>query len=336
MHINIKKRAIALIKDNINLFKLNLTGYTVLTEAGTGYYLLTPLIPLLAGASKVIVWVKDTRYGSADSIAEQLVRLLNDIDVHGRIEIRKNERNVSDVGSADIITNSGNIRPLDKDLLKFTKKNCVIPLMYEAWEVRKTDVDIDYCKDCGIPVAGTWENHPDIKVFDYSAVLAIKMAFEAGFPVFKNKIIVWSDDHFGETAVRGFKSVGAREVISTTDIDVFYNELSDTDFIFICSYHETRPYFGSQGIFTSEKITELNPNITFVHLYGNVSETYCLENGINIYPVRSGKEMLMTFTLAHVGIEPLIKLQVAGFKVAQEMKEDKNETGLLQSIINKV
>ena len=38
----------------------------------------------------------------------------------------------------------------------------VISLMYEAWEFRDTDVDLNYCKKNRIKIAGVWENHPDV------------------------------------------------------------------------------------------------------------------------------------------------------------------------------
>ena len=58
-----------------------------------------------------------------------------------------------------------------------------------------------YFKQKGIKVAGTWENHPDLKIFDGCGHLAVKISQEAGYEVYQNKIIVWSNDHFGEVKI---------------------------------------------------------------------------------------------------------------------------------------
>ena len=42
---------------------------------------------------------------------------------------------------ADIVTNSGHLRPLDEEAVGRMKPGAAIPLMYEAWELRPDDVD---------------------------------------------------------------------------------------------------------------------------------------------------------------------------------------------------
>jgi hypothetical protein len=316
------QRAIGIINRCIQMLSLNLDGATVLTEVGSNNYMYTPVIPLLSNAKKVIVWAKDTRYGTAESIIEQFKDLLSIIDVAylDKVVIRENIRPDEDIKEADIITNSGIIRPIDESFIQKLKPTCVIPVMYEAWELRDSDINIQACKFKGIKVAGTWENHPALSVFDYGGMLAIKFSQEAGFEVFGNKIIVWSDDHFGEVAVHAFEQVGARQVIQTTDIEVLMANISDTEFVYICDYDEQRQYIGIDSFWPLQEMLKVNPILGFIHLYGRVSIEYATDANVLVYPKKEGYPMIMTETLGYVGLEPILRLQVGGFKVAEELK----------------
>ena len=63
------------------------------------------------------------------------------------------------ISEADIITNSGHLRPLDQDKLQYLKKGAVASLMYEDWEIRDIDIDINYCNRQNIVVGAINERH---------------------------------------------------------------------------------------------------------------------------------------------------------------------------------
>ena len=56
----------------------------------------------------------------------------------------------------------------------------------------------------GIKIAGTWEDHPKINVFQSFGSLSTKLALEAGFEIHNNNILVWSDDNFGDVSQKAF------------------------------------------------------------------------------------------------------------------------------------
>jgi hypothetical protein len=304
------------IKRNIERLALNLKGLNILTEVGSGSYMYTPLIPLLAGASTVTAFVKDSNYGSANEIETQCLLIKNSLNISGDLRIVKNELPVEVLQQADIITNSGMLRPLDVCKLRHMHCKAVLPLMYEKWELRENDIDIAYCTENNIPIAGTWEQHPEIRVFDYVGNLAVKMVYEAGHEIRGQHIFIWSDDEFGQTIGEALTANGAMCTVST-DCEMLKNTLASLDIIFIADYDEQRNYTGNDAPFNIEEIIKKHPKISIVHLYGNVP--YTLLNSPNIYPKKNGKPMIMSFTLAHVGIEPVIRLQTAGFKVGQEL-----------------
>lgn len=314
---NTDLRAYQLIVKSINQLKLDLTGKTILTEIGSNNYLYTPLIALIAGASKVIAYTKNTLFLDANEVALKAKLFKEHFDIQGELEFRIDTINYDDFKIADVITNSGFLRPLNESCLQYTKNGVVIPVMYEAWEIRKEDVDVEYCKKSNIKLAGTWENHPDIKVFSGIGPLSVKLAQEAGYEVYQNNIIVWSDDHFGEEAEKCFLSFGAENVIVTNDVEVLYKNVGNADFIFICDYDEKRDYFGNNAFLDLNKMLQINPSIGVVHLYGNIDYRHLCENGVNVYPKIDGHAMKMTKTLGYLGLIPIINLQVAGFKVAE-------------------
>ncbi len=316
-------REIKLIKKSIKKLDVDLSGLTVLTEVGSGSYVISPIIPLLAGAKKVYAWTADSRYGKAADIIEECLEIAKILGVENQIEFSPNFKNPEQVKQADIITNSGFLRPLNEIILKDINPRCVIPLMYEKWELRDSDIDIAYCQQKNIKVAGTWENHPSIGVFTGVGHLAIKLCLEAGMEVYQNNIFIWSDDHFGEETETAFKKFGANKVYHSTKKEEFYTVLESLDILYLCDYDEKKSYFSEGGIFDLKKIKEINSSLTIVHLYGDVDHELLQKNEIKIYPAKRGHASLMTETLAYLGPNLIVNLQVAGYKVAQSMYHGK-------------
>ncbi|MBT6052761.1 MAG: hypothetical protein HOG49_38670 [Candidatus Scalindua sp.] len=315
-------KEIQTINDFISKTNLSLTGYTVLTEVGSNNYLYTPVIAAIAGAHRVYAWTKDSTFGSGSKNIEDCLEICKISKVENVVEFSNGIRPSYQIQEADIVTNSGFIRPINKDFISSMKEDAVISLMFESWELREEDVDIHYCQKSGRKVAGIWENHPLLKVFSGVGPLAIKLSLEAGYEIFQNKIIVWSDDQFGKETVKSFDNMGACEVIMTCDSEELYDNLSGTDFIYVCDYDEKKKYFGDNSIFDLEKMLPINPFFGIVHLYGNVSISELEKYNIKVYPHKEGKPSVMTKTLGYLGATPLLRLQVAGFKVAENMLKD--------------
>jgi hypothetical protein len=59
-----------------------------------------------------------------------------------------------------------------------------------------------------------------------------------------------------------------------------------------------------------------------VHLYGAVDCGYAQNKGLSVYPPKNGGAQVMSETLGYVGLKPIVNLQVAGFKVAQELLQN--------------
>lgn len=182
-------RAIKIIEKNLKLQNLNLSGLTILTEVGSNNYLYTPIIAALANAKHVYAWTRDTVYGKGEVIKKECLEIAKALGISGKLTVEVNSTSADHIRTADIITNSGFLRPINAKFLEAVNEKCVIPLMYEAWEVRASDIEIEACKQKNIRVAGTWENHPTIRVFDSVGQLSVKLAHDAGFEVDRKSVV---------------------------------------------------------------------------------------------------------------------------------------------------
>ena len=329
------RRELNLIK-NIDQLKLDLEGYKVLTEAGTGHFIFTPLIPIMGGAKHVYALAKDNSYGKAKEVKEKLLSLAKKNGVESKLTVFENKIPEDILSQIDIVTNSGNLRPLDKHFIGKLNKNCVIPLMYEAWEKRDSDIDFSECFKKGIKIAGTWEDHPKINVFQSFGSLSTKLALEAGFEIHNNNILVWSDDNFGDVSQKAFLALGANNVLKTINIEILKNNLKNLDFIYFCRYEEQREILShsKNGILNYDEIINKNPNLGIVHMYGELN--YQDFQDLNIYPNKNGNKKIMSKTLAYIGASPLLSLLTGGFKVGELLKKGIFDDSLIQIIKEKI
>lgn len=322
---NLELRCLNIINKTIEDLNIDLSSKTVITEVGSNLFLYSPLICLLSKAAKVYAWTSDSKYGSAEVIAKQCKDLCQKLG-YSNIEFAINEKPSSHLKEADIITNSGFIRPINYELLQHCKsKNLVIPLMYEKWEFRDTDIELEYCKKNNIKVAGTWENHPKLKIFDHVQGLALKMAFNAGYEVRGNNIVIWSNDSFGEKAKESFLNNGAARVVITNQVNELIDHIPDADFIFMCNYNDQRTLFSDSsknGLISFDSLFKLNPHISLIHLYGSINYTNATSHGLNIYPKYDGRQKVMSLSLAEIGCAPALKLICAGMKVAELLSKN--------------
>ena len=218
------------IDDAVNRLNLDLSGKVVLTEAATGAYIVTPVIAALAGA-EVYAFTKDTRYGTVAEVRKQTNELI-DLFKDKKLNVTVIDKLTPEIiAKADIITNSGHLRPLNSEKLQHSKKGVVIPLMYEAWEWRDADLDIEFCKKNGIVVGATNERHPDVDVFNYLGDMALKMIFDAGLCPYKNSFILLCNNDFGPFIAKVLSKVcGALGVCDTAENRANYEGL-DIDWL---------------------------------------------------------------------------------------------------------
>ena len=317
-------RCLRLIEQAITTFNLDLSNLVVLTEAATGYYQLTPMIAALAGAKNVYALTRDSYYGKAEVVAQQTICLAKQWNVEDRIQVllsREDKR----IGLADIVTNLGFVRPLDKIFLKRLKATAVIPLMFETWEYRTEDIDIKECRRLKIPVLGTNENHPSLKIFQYVGHLVLKLLFELDIEVYRSKIVVVGGGEFGKATVKSLNQAGADvfqininkgESLADHQNQIF---LSKCDAIAVVEHQSKEKIIGIDGQITGEKIKLLNPGVVLIHIAGNVEQKSLEAAKIIFYPSKIATTGYMSLSTDYLGPKPLIDLHTAGLKIGELM-----------------
>ncbi len=83
-------------------------------------------------------------------------------------------------------------------MLQHAKDEVVIPLMYEAWEWRDADMDIQlYQENEDLKLALPTKDIRMWMYFNYLGDMALKQIFDAGICPYKNKFILLCNNDFG-------------------------------------------------------------------------------------------------------------------------------------------
>src|SRR4051794_2206384 len=206
------RRLVRLMHAAVRELELDLSERVVVTEAATGAYGVTPVLAGLAGARAVYAVAGDSRFGTAAEARAQTQVLAAAAGVEQRIAVVM-DKDDAPLEDADIVTNSGHLRPLNAEAVGRMKPGAAIPLMYEAWELRPEDVDLVSCRRRGVRVAGTNERHPAVGVFPYLGPMAVKLLFDAGVAGSGGRGLVLCDNPFRDHVRQGLVAAGAHVVM---------------------------------------------------------------------------------------------------------------------------
>jgi hypothetical protein len=304
-------RLVKLMQKSIAQCELDLTGSIVLTEAARGAYAVTPILSAMAGAERVYAVTRTTQYGTVEQITQETEELAALAGVKGKIKIitGKSEQAVLE---ADIITNSGHVRPIDSEMIERFKPTAVIPLMYEAWEFRASDLDLDFCRAKGIPVVGTNERHPAVDVFSYLGIMAVKLLLDAGVAVCGSRVLLLCDNPFAPYIERGLKGAGAEVNCVNGVLDAPTSQ--DYDAIVVALHPDGKPTLDKDD---AAKIAAEWQGAVVAQFWGDIDRGAFVANGIPLWPLKEPAPGHMGILPSAVGPEPIVRLQCGGLKVGE-------------------
>jgi hypothetical protein len=304
-------RLVRLMQEAIARCDLRLSGATVLTEAGSGAYLVTPVLAALAGADEVFALTKPTRYGDAEAITRETISLAQLAGVAQRVQV-VTEKDRSMVAQADIITNSGHVRPIDAEMIGWMKPTAVISLMYETWEFRDADLDLAACQRRGIVVAGTNERHPAIDVFSFLGIMGVKLLLDAGVAVHGSRVVVLCDNAFAAFIETGLKNSGARVTVSELLDDLPVS--GQVDAVVVALTPQPQPVIGPAE---AARIAAWWPGAVVTQYWGDLDRGALAAAGVPYWPRVAPSAGHMGILPSAVGPEPIVRLQGGGLKAGE-------------------
>jgi hypothetical protein len=298
------------MREAVDRCELDLTGKTVLTEAANGAYVVTPVLAAMAGA-RVVALAAPTSYAGPEELVAETTELAKLAGAAEEITFLP-AKDAIELKAVDIVTNSGQVRPVDAAMIAQLKPGCVIPLMYESWEFRPSDLDLEACREHGILVAGTNEQHPGVDVFSYLGQLAIKQLHEAGIAVRGTRVVVLCDNDFGPYIERELRANGATVAMAAKLDESLLQPYADAVVVAL------RPR--EEAVLTSADIKLIQsktPETVVIQYWGDVDRAALAAEGLPAWPERAPGPGHMGVLPSAVGPEAIVRLQSGGLKVGQ-------------------
>jgi hypothetical protein len=297
-----------LVGEAVDRCALDLSGTTVLTEAATGAYVVTPVIAALSGA-RVVALTADSRYGSAAQAGAATMALAAELGVRNRITVTT-ERDPEYFAAADVITNSGHVRPIVGEPAAAIRHDAVLSLMFESWEVRvgRLDIDVEALRERGVRIAGTNERHPHVDVFSYLGAMAVAELSDAGVSAYRSRIAVLCDNAFQDYIADGLKAAGA-EVEIAASLDGLAGDSPDALLVAL------KPT-GASVLSPADlcRIGARWPDCVLVQFWGDIDRAGC---PVPTSPAVAPPAGHMGVLPSRLGPEPIVRLQTGGLKVGQ-------------------
>lgn len=310
----------------IEKYNINLDGLTVYTEAATGPYLWNAVLAAKAGA-RVFAQTADSRFGTVGDVRRATLTAAAEYGVADRVEVVAG-RDLNGLRVSDIVTNSGFVRPFDSELIDALKSTAVVPLMWETWELREDEFDLERCRARGILVLGTNELAPPCDMSEYVGYTGLKLLFEAGFDG-GNVLLLGSAPLPSRPILHALRQLG----ISVTwgsmspEADVHYDEMSQHfaeygsryDAVILAEHQHPVLLLGKGGLLEFDAIGAANPELKIGIMCGRIDAEGLSNTAFSWFPRHLQPFGFLSYQPYMLGRRPVLTLFAAGLKVGQVM-----------------
>jgi hypothetical protein len=317
-----------LLGECVEQFALDLGGLVVLTEAASGHYLYTPLLAALAGSQKVYAVAADSRFGSKEEVGRRTADAAAELGVADRVEVIYDKTEEA-VAASDIITNTGSVRPIDRKTVSMMKPTAVVPLMWETWEFREGEVDLDACRERGILVMGTDESGAPLDMYPYGGYLAMKLLFEMGLEGHQTRtLLLGGGEALGRSIDGHFRRLRMQvDWFSDLSASAPYDQLpghfarhgATYDAIILAEHSNPILLLGEGGLLGFDEIRRANPAVCVGVIAGNLDREGLEASGLTFFPRKIEPFGYMSYQAYHLGPRPVLGLYAAGLKAGQVM-----------------
>jgi hypothetical protein len=324
------ERTARLIEEAVSAFDLDATELTVYTEAATGGFAVTAATAVAAGADTVYAIVEDSPYGPAEAARSHTERLACHVGDESTLVFPSVKRR-EEVREADVVTNTGFVRPIDGEVVSWLKPTAAVSLMYEPWEFRDTDMDIDALWAAGIPVLGTDESDGRVGTQQYLRSLATKVALDCDLEIYRGTFAVVGSGRMARHAAAGLDSLGATvERVDTppaeADTDLLNSVpsglIESLDALLLVDHETRRLLVGTEGFVDPVEFEQKTRGATIIHVCGPVSAADMDDAGVRYVPQDPAPAKRMSYTTGYLGPRPVVDLHAAGIRVGVDLARE--------------
>ena len=310
----------------VKKYNLDLTGLNVFTEAATGNYFFTAIAAALAGAKNVFAYNSE-----AINIMAKFCGFFKmfqyDFPELNSIEFVTDKNKIAE---ADIITNSGYVRPITSKDVDSMKKTAVIALMMQIDQVRNSDINLVECFLNGIKCVPVDEY--EIGIAHSMNFKLMKVLFVAGLSVWGDKYLFCGGGDLTYNVLDFFNKNGIHaDKISSGSWLGDTNKLC-YDAIVIHDYYTNTLWVGKEKdhpVISIERILAQNPLLKIINISGNADIISLVCADIDVFPLQEpiyGKTTISGDYLSH---KVTIELNVAALKAAEkESRRRLNNDGI--------
>lgn len=320
-----RARARRIADEVVERLGLDLEGLAVYTEAATGPYLWTPLVAALAGADWVWARAADSRHGAAGQVREATPEAAAEWGVSDRVEVVL-EKRAEEIGAADIVTNTGHVRPLDRETVGWMKPTAAVPLMWETWEFREGEVDLEACREKGVVVLGTDESGGPFDLYHYAGHAALALMYELELEGVRTRAaVLGGGEGLGRSIVERFREVGVEvawfaddepDARSYADLPGFLDRHAPGLDLLVCAEHrDDRLLLGPGGLAEPAELAAADPGLRVGVIAGHVDADALEASGLRYAPDEICPFGYMSWQAADLGPRPILELYGMGLSV---------------------
>jgi len=220
-------------------------------------------------------------------------------------------------------------------MIDMMKPTAVIPLMWETWEVREDEIDLDYCKEKEIVILGTNENECGLNLYNATGMMALKMLFDSGISIYNDYILIISECPTGNFIANTFRHNKLKFYLSDLSIESkeFVNSnLDKFDAIIIAEHIKKDVILGENGFIDIKILLEKNPNVLINHIFGNIDTELIKKNNLCLYPKQIATYGYMSYSLDNIDSRAVIELMQTGLKVGEIMSNYRQKLSYSKTI----
>lgn len=303
----------------VEKYELDCSGLVVLTEAASGGYLFNPMIAILAGADEVITFCRDSRYGKSDDVFASMAEAYSQAK-RGSSFSACTELSAEIIGRADIVTNSGHLRPLDSRFIGAMKRTGVISLMWEPWEIRPSEIDFAEAKNRNVLVMGTNEHSNPCNMSPYSPLTALHLLMRHEASIVDDRFLIIGGQSILAGAIHeGFRGLGLQSKLITTTAPRFelIEKLDWATYILVAEHIDSRLLIGPGEYIDTAMLKSGLRGVGVIA--GQVDRVSIESLGISVFPDQIAPPGYLSYLASEIGPYPAMDLFAGGLKVGEVM-----------------